>query len=442
MTASPLHFRRTLRTTALRAGILLSLSPLAALQLQADFIFRPKEGWSREGGILGSSTPVAKTADLQYTAGQELEKKGDWAGAIGAYRALLKVYPMADRAAAARFRMAELLEKSGYFEDAFEAFDTYLSKHQDGKDFNAALEGMVRIAKRFMDGERRRLYGVKLFPSNFKAEQMFDSILKRAPYSKNSAQVMLLRGMMMERQGKDPEAIANYQQIIDRFPGDPIADEAQYQIGFVRLRNVNRGSYDKVDRIRAQEAFEDYISRSPSTEKSAQARENLQKLERSYLQSQLEVAKFYEKSGKLKAAALYYGDVLREGASSPEAKIARDRLDALSRIHGPDAIKIRKGAAENPEAVAAKRRMESLINTVSRQDYVGPQLKPETFRAEKGPGLRLSPQDVEPPLPLQLTDPIVNPASPSDPKSPLPEKGTEKGAEKRPEKPAKKGSKP
>jgi outer membrane protein assembly factor BamD len=381
--------------------------------VRAEFVYRPGEGWSWEGGIFGSSTPGAKTAELQYKAAEDLEQKGDLAGAVEAHRKLIKIYPMADLAASSRFRLAGLLEKRGLYEQSFDAYDTYLAKHQDGTDFNAALDGMIRIAKRFMDGERRQLYGLKLFPSNFKAEQMFDSVLKRAPYSKSSARVMLLRGMMMERQGKDPEAIANYQQIIERFPGDPMADEAQYQIGFVRMRNVQRGSYDRVDRVRAQEAFEDYISRAPSAEKSSQARENLQRLEKNHLQSQLEVAKFYEKTGKIKSAAFYYQELVRESPSAPEAKVAQQRLEALARVHGADAVKLPKGPAENAEAVASKKRMEALINTVSRQDYVGPQLGSQLLRAEKGPGLRLSPADLEPPLPLPLTDPIVNPSGAS-----------------------------
>ncbi len=410
-----------------------AFSPLAALTTvamllsattsKAEFVYRPGEGWSKTGGLFGSSAPVAKTAELQLQLAEDFEKKGDLAAAADAYRRLIKVFSLSDRAASARFRLAQVLEKLGDYEPAFDSYDAYLAKHPDGKDFNAALNGMFQIAKKFMDGEKRRLFGFKLFASNQRAEQMFDTIVKRAPYSKSAAQVLLFRGLVMERQGKDPEAIATYQQVIERFPGDTVADEAQYQIGFIRMRNVREGSYDRVDRVRAQEAFEDFLSRSPSTEKSAQARNNLQALEKGHLKSIIDVAKFYEKSGKIKAAVLYYQDVVRESGSSPEAKFARERIDSLTRQFGTDAVSLRNEPAENANTLASKKRMEAAINTVSRQDYVGPQLKSDTvYRAEKGPNLRLSPSDLEPPLPVPLTDPIVNPA-PNESKS---EKGPAK----------------
>jgi len=400
---------RPILSAAVLATATLILSPIAT---RADYVFRPGEGWKREGGIFGSSAPVAKTSQLQLSLAEDFEKKGDTASAREAYTQLIKNFSLSNQAPVAKFRLAQLLDKQGQYESAFEAYDGYISKHPDGKDFSTALEGMFNIAKRFMEGERRRLFGIKMFSSNQRAEEMFDTILKRAPYSNIAAQVLLFRGMVMERQGKDAEAIVTYQQIMDRFPGEKIAEEAQYQMGYVRMRSVRHGSYDKVDRIRAQESFEDFILRSPSSEKSAQARENLKTLESKHLNSILDAAKFYDKSGKTKAAAIYYKDVIAESPESPEGKYAQKRLEILKGQLGADSIRTGNEAPENAENAASKRRMQAAINTVSRPDYVGPQIKPAPVsRPDSGPALRLSPSDLsplpEPPLPL--TDPILNP---------------------------------
>jgi outer membrane assembly lipoprotein YfiO len=386
---------------------------LFPLTTQAEFVYRSGEGWTWDGGFFGFSAPVAKSADLLISLAEDSEKKGDLSKARGAYERLVKDFPFSNQAATAKFRIAQVLDKQGKYEPAFDSYDTYISKHPDGNEFNAALDAMFVIAKRFMDGERRRLLGIKAFTSSQRAEEMFDTILKRAPYSQIAAQVMLYRGMMLERQGKDAEAIATYQGIIERFPGDRVADEAQYQMGFVRMRSVRGGSNDKVDRVRAQESFEDYISRAPSNEKSAQARENLQVLEKNHVKSILEVAKFYDKTGKVKSAVIYYRDVIRESANAPEAQFAKKRLEELKQQFGADAVRVGNEPAENADNAASKRRMQSAINTVSRPDYVGPQVKsaPES-RAKSGPSLRLSPSDLnpQPELALPLNDPIVNPA--------------------------------
>ena len=404
---------RALFPKAFLASAALLLTPFAS---EAESIFRFGEKWEWASKILGSSSSAADTADKQLLLAESFEKKGDWKSAQETYKRIAKKFPFAEQTATARFRLARALEQRGKYDEAFDAYDAYLSKHPDGRDFDNAMESMFGIAKRFMNGERRRLWGIKTFASNQRAEEMFNTILKRAPYSKSAGQVLFFRGMMMERQGKDAEALVTYQQIIERFPSDPVADEAQYQMGFVRMRSVRSGSNDKTDRVRAQEAFEDFVSRAPTSEKQLQARENLRTLSQKDLQDLLDIAKFYDKTKKVKSAVLYYRDVIREAEGSAQANFAKKRLEELKKEFGPDAVRLANEPAENAENAQSKRRMQASINTVSRPDYVGPQVDAAPLeKAPKGPSLRISPSDLnalpEPALPL--TDPILNPGEPS-----------------------------
>ena len=405
------------------SAILVSLAfPSAS---RADLVYRPNEGWSREGGFFGSSTAVAKTADLQMQYGQDLEKKGDLNGARDAYKRLLKAFPLAQQTSEARIRLAGILEKQGRFEESFETFDELVLKNPESKEFIPALDAMFNIAKRYMNGEKRRLFGVKTFASNQRAEEMFDIILKRAPYSRSSAQVRLFRGMVLERQGKDAEALAAYQQIIDRFPSDSVADEAQYQMGYIRLRNLKDGSYDHTDRVRAQESFEDFVNRAPQNGRIPQARENLQLIEANAAKAAFEVGKFYDKAGKVKAALLSYEDVIRDHPASKEADLSRKRIAALRQEKGEEATQTRKSSSETPETASKRKQLEAKINTSSRADYVGPQLKkttPPTDRPSPGPALRLQEADAAPPSPassqkleLSLPSPRLTPPTPQNP---------------------------
>ena len=121
--------RLSLQSAALPAALLcvsvLSL-PVAS---HADLVYRPNEGWVREGvSILGTSTPVAKTADLQLKYAHDMEAKGDIGTASDAYKRLIKVFPLSQQAAEARFKLGETLEKKGRFEDAFEAYDELVDR--------------------------------------------------------------------------------------------------------------------------------------------------------------------------------------------------------------------------------------------------------------------------------------------------------------------------
>lgn len=416
------------RPTQLPAAIALT-AILASLAFpsasRADLVYRPNEGWSREGGILGSGKAVAKTADLQMQYGQDLEKKGDSKGARDAYKHLLKAFPLSQQTSEARIRLAGILEKQGQFEEAFEVYDELVLKNPESKEFIPALEAMFNIAKRYMNGEKRRLFGFKTFASNQRAEEMFDVIMKRAPYSRSSAQVMLFRGMVMERQGKDAEALAAYQQIIERFPSDPVADEAQYQMGYIRLRSLKDGSNDHTDRVRAQESFEDFVNRAPQNGRIPQARENLQLIEAKAAKAAFDIGKFYDKAGKTKAAVLSYGDVIRDHPNSKEADLSRKRIAELRHEKGEEATQTSRSPAEQAENTAQRKQLESKVSTSSRPDYVGPQIKkpaPSTERPSPGPALRLQEADAAPPSPassqkldLSLPAPRLTPPTPQNP---------------------------
>jgi outer membrane protein assembly factor BamD len=416
------------RPSYLPAAIATAAILACPIASHADLVYRPNEGWVREGGFFGNSSPVAKTADLQLQYAGDLEKKGDVSGAREALKKLIKTFPLAQQVAEARFKLGGLLEKQGRYEDAFETYDELVVKSPESKEFTSALEAMFGIAKRYMDGERRRLFGVKMFSSNERAEQMFDTIMKRAPYSRSAAQVMLFRGMMMERQGKDAEALAAYQQIVDRFPTDPIADEAQYQMGYIRLHSVKGGSYDNTDRVRAQESFEDFLNRAPQNGRTNQARENIQLVETKNRQAALDVAKFYEKTGKTKAAVLSFKDVIRDYPNTQEADYAKRRIDAIRAEKGPEAVEVPKGGGDGAKT-GVPARQQAKVNTASRSDYVGPKLKsqktaqPAEEGAPKGPSLRLPDADVSPAgdpafgtrTGPSLPAPRVTPPSPQNP---------------------------
>jgi outer membrane protein assembly factor BamD len=413
------------------AGLAGFLCLCAAAPMHADLVYRPNEGWKQEGGgLFGGITggvATAKSADLQLQYSDDLAKKNKLSEACEALRALLRAFPLSQQTAEARLKLGDLLERRGKFEDAFETYDQLLVKNPESKQFTNALDGMFAIGKRYMNGEKRRLFGVKTFSSNRRAEEMFDTILKRAPYARTAPQVMLFRGMVLERQGKDAEALASYQQIIERFPSDSVADDAQYQMGYIRLRSVKSGSYDSVDRVRAQESFEDYLNRAPQNGKIPQARENLQLLESNRRKATLDAAKFYEKTGKTKAAAIYYKEIVRNHPGTEEAGLAKKRLETLKVELGADAVETQHEPVDDGKKAEARKEMQSKVNTVSRPDYVGPKLKPTPKEAKPaGAKLQLRPDDdlSAPPRPdgssggplqLQVPTPRLTPPSPQNP---------------------------
>ena len=63
--------------------------------------------------------------------------------------------------------------------------------------------------------------------------------------------------------------------MVDKFPNEPIAADAQYQIGYIWFKAARTGTQDAAATSNARTAFQDFLFRYPNSEKAGQARANL-----------------------------------------------------------------------------------------------------------------------------------------------------------------------
>ena len=186
-----------------------------------------------------------------------------------------------------------------------------------------------------------------------------------------------------------------------RYPTDPVAQNALYQIGYVRLREYREGSYDKNDAQKAREAFEEFMNRYPESEKVSQARENIKALEGGQTKGTLEIAKYYDKTKQYKAAVIYYNDVIKSQPGTADSDYASKRIEALKSQVGEDALQAGPEKAETGAKALERRKLQAKVDTVSRPDYVGPPVKIAEAPIETAPD---KPGYVPP---LRISDPCL-----------------------------------
>jgi outer membrane protein assembly factor BamD len=363
---------------------------------RAALTYRSDEGWSS-----GEQEPAADTAGEQLKRAQTYESEGENAKALGAYRALVKRYGESSSAPRAQLKIGELLEKLGDYNKAFDAYGVYLSKYPKGEQFDAAVEAQFRIAKMFLEGQRKKILGVPTFSSMRRAQEMFESIVKNAPYSQYAPLSQFNIGIALERQGEYAAAIDAYDTALTRYPNDPIAADAQYQIAYAQLQLARRGKNDQTAAAKARDAFEDFIARFPESEKVPQARENVKTLSGRETSDALDIGRFYEKQRKYKAAVVYYNDVIKQQPDSAESAVAKARIEELRQKIGDDALKPGPERAETGERAQARRKLQAQVDTAARPDYLGPPVVvPDEVPAPK-PRPRVSTDDVVPVPPVE-----------------------------------------
>jgi outer membrane protein assembly factor BamD len=171
--------------------------------------------------------------------------------------------------------------------------------------------------------------------------------------------------------------------VVDKFPNEPIAVDAQYQIGYIWFHASQTGTKDIAATSKAKTAFQDFLFHYPNSEKAAQARADLDKLEQKQTSSSFEVAKFYDKQKYYRAAVIYANEVIRQQPGSTESDRAKKRIDELRTKVGEAALQPAFTTGE-----AAKKKGGA----------------PEARTAKSGAAAKPGPANNEAPLPAPETD--------------------------------------
>ena len=275
-----------------------------------------------------------------------------------------KDYPLSSVAATSLFEAGRLYEQAGEPGKAFEAYQEFLTRFKGDRRYQAALDRQFALAMDCKDGKHAgKFLGMRIGGvSKADAVTMLEAFIANAPRSRQAAQARIAIGEYQQKQGKVLEAVASYQKAADDYPNTPESAEAQYRVGQVYLARAEQKSKDRTTISSAREAFEDYLVRNPAGFRSGEVRSRLQSIGSKEARETFEIARFYEKTHKLQAAAIYYREVLRMNV--PDLSVqARERLDALG------ATGVNAPQLPDEDFLAP---MEPL--TKERDDYVGPLL--------------------------------------------------------------------
>jgi outer membrane protein assembly factor BamD len=301
----------------------------------ASIIFRPGE---KVKYVAPGEEEISGNAQQLFDKAQEAEKEGNMGRAIKVYTHLLRKYPKDALAPGATYRAAQLLEFEGDYTKAANTYRWLVERYPGSPNFDEAIEGQFRVGEMYLSGKKVKLMGIPVGTSMDRAVEIFAAIVRTAPFGRYTARAQFDIGLARQKQSANDAAIQAYQAVIDKFPNDPIAANAQYQIGYIWYEAARLGTNDQAATQNASTAFEDFLFRYPRSEKAPQARENLQRLQLKSTGDAMKVAKFYDKAKAYRAAVIYYGEVIREQPGSSASAEAQKRIDQIRAKVGPTAL--------------------------------------------------------------------------------------------------------
>ena len=318
----------------------------AILVIAVTLLLLPKPGIGSiifEAGKKAKYVPpgeeeMSGDASELYQTGQKAEKDGDPKRAIRAYRTLVRRHPKDALAPTALYRAAQLQEQNRQFTPAADSYLQLVERYPSSPHFDDAMEGEFRVGEIYLNGKKLRILGIPVASALDRAVTIFANVVRVAPYGKYTARAQFDIGLAREKQGANDAAIQAYQAVVDKFPNEPIAVDAQYQIGYIWFTAQQLGTNDAAAASNAKTAFQDFLFHYPKSEKAAQARKNLDILEHKQTTNSYKVAKFYDKQKYYRAAVIYYNEVIRQQPGSEESNEAKKRIDQLRAKFGDAAL--------------------------------------------------------------------------------------------------------
>ncbi len=301
---------------------------------------------------------ISGNAAELFQIGQTAEKEGNIKRAIKAYKSLVKRHPKDALAPSALYRSAQLQEQVHNYTPAAEAFLQLVERYPSSPNFEPAIEAQFRIGEIYLNGKKLKVLGIPIASALDRAVTIFANVVRTAPYGKYTARAQFDIGLAREKQGANDAAIQAYQAVVDKFPNEPIAVDAQYQIGYIWFTAAQLGTKDAAAASNAKTGFQDFLFHYPKSEKAAQARANLDILEHKQTANSYKVAKFYDKQKYYRAAVIYYNEVIRQQPGSEESNEAKKRIDQLRAKFGEAALQpalpVAQGGKKKGEAHGAR----------------------------------------------------------------------------------------
>src|SRR5438094_10177937 len=399
----------------IRAILVIAVTLLVLPELGiASIIFEP--GKKAKYVAPGEEEMSGDAAEL-YQVGQNAEKGGDLKRAIRAYKSLVKRHPKDALAPTALYRAAQLQEQTRQYTPAANSYLQLVERYPSSAHFDEAIEGQFRAGEIYLNGKKLKVLGIPVASALDRAVTIFADVVRTAPYGKYTARAQFDIGLAREKQGANDAAIQAYQAVVDKFPNEPIAVDAQYQIGYIWFTAAQLGTKDAAAASNAKTGFQDFLFHYPKSEKAGQARANLDILEHKQTANSYKVAKFYDKQKYYRAAVIYYNEVIRQQPGSEESNEAKKRIDQLRAKFGDAALQ--PALAVSQQASKKKSDMRGARTAESGSAKPGPANNEAPLPTSEGDNSLPPPASLAPDT-TTAPDPLLAPPGTSTSSSTLP----------------------
>ena len=158
------------------------------------------------------------------------------------------------------------------------------------------------------------------------AAKLFDEVERQHPYSVWARRAQLMSAFNYYLARKYTDSVSSAQRFVTIHPGNAEAPYAQYLIGMSYYQQIDDVNRDQTNTQQAQDAFNDLIRRYPDTRYAADARVKLDLIKDHLAGKEMEIGRFYQRSGQWLAATYRFRAVVDQYQTTTGTPEALERL--------------------------------------------------------------------------------------------------------------------
>lgn len=301
----------------------------------APLIYTPGEGWRYEKAGGGGSWTRTRAKDQLEVAKQAFDTK-DYGTALKAARRTVSNWPFSDYAPQGQYLVGRCLEARTQDEAAFKAYQKLIERYPKVTNYDEVILRQMAIANRFLAGQYYRAFQyIPLYPSMDKTIKLYEQIIKNGPYSEVAPQAQLNIGSAHERKfsADFPEAARAYERAADRYADRNEGVDALYRAGETYFKQAKKAEYDQSIAAQSIATFTDFATLHPADKRVPEAQKKIVTLKQEQARGNYDIARYYERHHKWKAAQIYYNAVnesLTDTPNAPLAEEAKKRIDIIN----------------------------------------------------------------------------------------------------------------
>lgn len=291
-------FRRNIVLSALFLAFFPSVSP-------ADWIWTPETG-----KFINPKWAVKPTPQDQLEYAQSFRDQGNCKKAMAEFKKLIRAYPRAKEAPEAEYFIGQCLEDTDKPYEAYKAYQIIIDKYPFSERAAQIVALEYNIANHLLENKGRSKWAEVVVGSDDRVIEILRTVIKDAPYGQYAAIAQYKIGLYLKEKGMYQEARDEFEKTMNDYPNSEWAQASKFQMAMADTARASDAQHEQKVASVAMDEFNEFVKTHPDSQLTPQAKDQMFRLKTKEAENNFVIAKFYQKQKNLKAARIYYKEVV------------------------------------------------------------------------------------------------------------------------------------